>query len=241
VSSHPLRLTTANHVKSHRKKELGPVNLGDRDYVLACLRLANWKDTDRADIANTAFGEVCTDTKAGGALFRKLGKTPRSGYPRAIRLGGGRPDKVGSGVTELRERLRQALNEFLSKRGAARRVLVARARAAIAAFNEAKGVRTALRIADDGALEHLHTYFPGGGPGAEGLLLAFLLSPRHTFGPELRVCALDECRKFFLATKNPKGGPRRVFCEEACQLRADALQATRRAANKRKRDAANRE
>jgi hypothetical protein len=223
----------------------GPVNLGDEGWMLACLRLANWKHTDPVAEANTAYGEVISGTKGGGVLFRALGRPqPKGGYPRVIRLGGSRPDQIPSAVPELIERLRRALDEFLGKRRIARRDLVARANSAIRAINGdgiRTGVRTTLRVAGDGALEHLHGYFPGGGEGAEGLLLAFLLSPRHTYGTDLRVCALDGCREYFLAKKNSRGGPRRVFCSIACQLKADAAQAVERARKKRKRDAAKRD
>lgn len=58
---------------------------------------------------------------------------------------------------------------------------------------------------------------PGGIEGACGYALALLADQTRPWRSRLRRCPWPKCRHFFLATPNPRGGPRDKYCSDACR------------------------
>jgi hypothetical protein len=196
-------------------------------YVRACLELANWREGDDVVAAVANFGRVIARRDAAGGLFAKIGQGSLSEH--VIRSDGRRKGELPAGVRDLADRLSGRLRQFLAAKGRARQVLRATANAAI----ETLQIDTTAELDADDHLVLVHRFFPGSADGAEGLLLVFLFDPKLPFGRELRACALESCGRYFLASKNPAGGPRRRYHTAACQLEADALRAPERARRNR--------
>ncbi len=132
---------------------------------------------------------------------------------------------------ELRSMLRQSLGEIRNNVVKARRKL----RSRIDVMLDGVAVDTDLHLSRDGRLEHRHRYAPKDHEAAIALLSVLLLDPDRPFGDELRECALEECTNYFLAMKNPAGGPRRKYCSDEHSDTADKMKAVERHAQLRKR------
>jgi AhpD family alkylhydroperoxidase len=210
--------TCGGCLKSH---EQTAVNLGPRAYVLAHLELANWRPGDDVELLNDAYGRVVTDTAAGGDLFKSVGSGTGGmiSFTQAPSIEESPPFLLGA-------RIRERLTSFL-KGQEKRTTLRAEVKAALAGVK----VKTSLHLSAKNELEHLNVYSPGGGEGAEGLLLAFLFASNETFGQELRQCPY--CERFFLSLKNPRGGPRPKFCRTEHQQLYDDSRAAERVRNSR--------
>lgn len=131
----------------------------------------------------------------------------------------------------LRSRVRDALSTASSSLATARR----KRRKAIDGMLDGISVETDLCLKADGRVEHQHRYKPVHHDSAIALLWMFLLDPGRPFGNELRQCALPDCGRFFLAQKNPSGGPRRKYCSTDHAHKADKLKAMERYEYRKKR------
>jgi hypothetical protein len=214
--------------------QLEPVNLGAKDYVQAAIDLANWREGDGPGRANDYYGRLITGTEKGGELFQMVGNAPS--FTRPL------PDsqsssKDGSVVLALRDRLRDRLEQVRTWKGKKRAALFAIADAAV----ETVTVKTTtkLELESSGALRYIRkdVYFPGGGDGPEGLVIAFLFDPAQPLG-ELRVCPF--CNRFFLSVARVEGGPKPAYCPGTDhQKQADRIAARARAKRWRKDNPAN--
>ncbi|MEP7314195.1 MAG: hypothetical protein ABI859_16550 [Pseudomonadota bacterium] len=172
-------------------------NLGAREYVQAGLDLANWRTGDDPQALLHAYGLlVFAKEGAGRDLQRLAGKF--TNFTSEVVMAPPMLEKIGL--------LRKRLEDFI----AAGKKDRARFRAIADSALEEVAVDTTLQLNEDGELEYVHSFHPGHRDGQEGLLLAFLLSRSDPFGDELRKCL--HCSRFFLAVKNPRGGPRPKYC-----------------------------
>ena len=199
--------------------------ISDREYVQACLNVAN----NRNDFSDGLVGklEPAPDAKLINCYlivmhFEKVNWTSiiHEDFARLHR----------SEAKELRGMLRRALNDVQASTAVARR----RRRSRIDVMLDGVAVETELHLLRDGRVEHRHRYAPKDNEAAVALLWVFLLDPDRPFETELRLCSLQECPKYFLAEKNPAGGPRRKYCSPEHTYAADKIMAVRRQARSQK-------
>lgn len=196
-----------------------PTNISARLFLQYSLDLANWRENDGREQLERAYRLVCfgpeseTDSPSQFDLsdFADLPPPAEPNTPLEV---------------DLQKRLKVALDQFLASTPDKRKALHASANAAV----KSVVVMSKLHVDDYGRLSRIDTYLPG--PfGAVGLLLAFLLDPRSTMGNALRKCGLPlpHCGRYFLAAKNPNGGPRPNYCPGTDHQKiADLLRAPKR-------------
>jgi hypothetical protein len=217
--------------KLHRQKPLAapshPMNLGAERYVDACLALANWHPDSDPAVGLKAYGWVCTNAEEASHLLERPITEEAMEWWQSV--SGDEGDAAFRKIGDLSELLRARLDQFLCAKGQTLQALRASANVAVSEIK----VDTELEIAPNGQLVHIHRYFPGGGDGVVGMLMAFLLDPNLPFGAAVRRCALESCRIFFLANSGAKGGPKRRYCRPKHQLDADAIHAVERVRRRR--------
>jgi hypothetical protein len=195
-----------------------PTNVSAGLFVQYSLDLANWRESDGREQLERAYSLVCFGPESEGDSRSQF---DLSDFPELP------PAEPGiSSAVNLQQRLKVALDEFLASTPGKRRALHASANAAVKSVI----VMSKLHVDDSGRLSRIDRYLPGP-VGAVGLLLAFLLDPRSTMGSALRKCGLPlpDCGRYFLAAKNPSGGPRPKYCPGTDhQKMADLLRAPQR-------------
>lgn len=208
--------------------EAQPDLLSDRGYVQACINLANNPCDFDDDLVESEF-EPAPDAGLINC-FLTIMRFDDPGLTLTIHEAFARLHRRAA--KELREILRTALMDACKSTSAARK----RYRSRVDVMLDGVAVDTELHLRDDWRLGHRHRYKPQDHEAALALLWVFLLDPDRPFYSELRRCQLSTCQKFFLAEKNPAGGPRRKYCTTDCAYSADKIKAAReRAPRSRKR------
>jgi hypothetical protein len=196
-----------------------------REYVQACIDIANWHEGEDFSSFFTAACRV-----SGGMPGIKDAKGPLSHSAKKALFAAWQSMFRGDRGLRYADYFRECLASFLYRQGADRKSLRDRAEAAL----KRVVVKTQLKLGPRGELEHQHQYVPHGTASEGGLLLAFLFSPNEPFKNELRQCPY--CERFFLAAHNPKGGPRPKYCPGTDHQKLnDAMQAAFRVSENRQK------
>ena len=193
--------------------------ISDREYVQACLNVANNRNDFRDGLVEKL--EPAPDARLINCYLIVM-HFEKVNWPSIIHEDFARMHRPEA--KKLRGLLRRALNEAQASIAGVRR----RRRSRIDVMLDGVAVETELHLLRDGRVEHRHRYAPKDNEAAVALLWVFLLDPDRPFGMELRLCNLQKCTKYFLAAKNSAGGPRKKYCSPEHAYAADKIMAVRR-------------
>lgn len=227
-------------VTVRRKRRAMPEHSSEESFVLACLVVVN--DIHPGDThAGAEVRAALSNAKVMGSSehARMLrGEIPLLGTDPWEDVAGSRdplpPQPLPAEAHALRDRLTRELEAVVGNVPAARRLRRGRTDSQL----DDVFVWTTLALRADGRLEHRHMYVGQSHDGIAGLLTAFILDPTQRFGRDLRVCALPDCPRYFLAEGDAGGGPRPRYCSEAHSKTAGRTSAARRAKKYRSKPAA---